>query len=325
MADRIFRALVRLFPFDFRADHGRDLEQTLREQHREAQREGGARALARLWLDVARDTLTTAPREHVAILKQDVGYALRSLRRAPVFALSAVLTLALGLSAMAGMFAIADAIMFRPLPVDRPEQLISISHRTGAPGLSFPDLQDYRARTPALADAIGYGMRPTSLTVDGASERISILLVTDNYFSMLGVGPAAGRLIAPNEGRARGDAPVVVLAYAVLAVPLRRGSSGRRTDGADERPIRSRSSAWRRAVSHTESLVRIAAYVPAWMIDALLRLPPRTLSVFDDRSARRFRVFGRLRADVSIDEARAALAVTHRIVGSRLPFDPQGR
>jgi hypothetical protein len=86
-ADRIFRALVRLFPFDFRSDHGRDLEQTLREQHREAQREGGAGALARLWLDVARDTLTTAPREHIAILKQDVGYALRGLRRAPIVVL----------------------------------------------------------------------------------------------------------------------------------------------------------------------------------------------------------------------------------------------
>ncbi len=112
---------------------------------------------------MARDTLTTAPREHVAILKQDVGYALRSLRRAPVFALSAVLTLAVGLSAMAGMFAIADAVMFRPLPVDRPEQLISISNRTGAPGLSFPDLQDYRRQTPVLADAVGYQARPTSL------------------------------------------------------------------------------------------------------------------------------------------------------------------
>ena len=91
-ADRIFRALVRLFPFDFRSDHGRDLEQTLREQHRDAQREGGLAAFVRLWLDVARDVLTTAPREHAAILKQDVGYALRSLRRAPVFAASAVLT-----------------------------------------------------------------------------------------------------------------------------------------------------------------------------------------------------------------------------------------
>jgi putative ABC transport system permease protein len=316
-AERIFRALVRLFPFDFRADHGHDLEQTLRAQHREA-REGGAGALLRLWLDVTRDVITTAPREHLAILRQDVGYALRGLRRAPIFALSAVLTLALGLSAMAGMFAIADAVMFRPLPVDRPEQLISISHRTGAPGLSFPDLQDYRARTPALADAIGYGMRPTSLTVDGGSERISILLVTDNYFSMLGVGPSIGRLIGPNEGRARGDAPVVVLAYeywqsrfggdpAVVGRTVRMNGRSFTVIGVAPRGFR------------TDSLVRIAAYVPAWMIEAFSDHSAHNLSVLGDRSARRFRVLGRLRADVSIDQARAALAVTTSSLAREYP------
>ena len=83
-ADRIFRGVVRLFPFDFRSDHGPDFEQTMRTQHREARREGSIGALVRLWFDIARDVFTTAPREHLAILPQDVGYALRALRRAPV-------------------------------------------------------------------------------------------------------------------------------------------------------------------------------------------------------------------------------------------------
>jgi predicted permease len=316
------RALVRLFPFDFRSDHGRDLEQTLRDQHREARQEGSLRALLGLWIDVVRDIVTTAPREHAAIVRQDVGYALRGLRRAPVFTLSAVLTLALGLSAMAGMFAIADAVMFRPLPVDRPEQLISISNRPGAPGLSFPDLQDYRGHTPALVDALGYQARPASLTVDGSSERITIHLVTDNYFSMLGVLPAAGRLIAPNEGRARGDAPVVVLAYeywqsrfggnpAVVGRTVRINGRSFAVIGVAPRGF------------HTESLVRIAAYVPAWMIDAFSDYfsasAPSAQSIFDDRSARRFRVLGRLSAGVSIDEARAALAVTTASLAREYP------
>ena len=288
------------------------MEQTLRAQHREARREGSVRELVRLWLDVARDVFTTAPREHVAILRQDVGYALRSLRRAPVFAASAVLTLAIGMSAMTGMFAIAEPIMFRQLPVEHAEQLISISHRTGAPGLSFLDIQDYRARTPALVDLIGFGVRPASLGIDGGSERIGVLCVTDNYFSMLGVAPAAGRLIAPNEGRARGDAPVVVLSYdywqsrfggdpAVVGRTLRMNGRPLTVIGVAPRGFRG-----------TESLVRVAAYVPAWMTEAFSELSSvsASASIFDDRSARRFRVLGRMRPGVSIEEARAALDVS---------------
>ena len=190
------------------------MEQTLRAQHREARRDGRVSALVRLWLDVIRDLVSTAPREHVAILWQDVGYALRALRRAPVFAVSAVLTLALGMSAMAGMFAVVNAMMFRPLAVDHPEQLISISNQAGLGHyVSYKDFQDYRAETSVLSDAIGYVPRIASLNVSGSAERITIQLVTDNYFSMLGVQPAAGRLIRPDEGRARGDAPVLVLSY----------------------------------------------------------------------------------------------------------------
>ena len=247
------------------------MEQTLREQHRDARREGSVGALLRLWLDVARDVLTTAPREHAAILKQDVGYALRSLRRAPVFAASAVLTLAIGMSAMTGMVAVLNAVMFRPLAVDHPEQLISISHQDGLNFyVSYRDFLDYRAEASVLSDAIGYVPRAASLSVDGGSERITLELVTDNYFSMLGVQPAAGRLIQPNEGRAPGDAPVLVLSYAywqsrfggdpsIIGRTIRLGRQPFTIIGVS-------SSAFR----GTESLLRVSAYVPAWMIDAFM-------------------------------------------------------
>ncbi len=298
-----------LFPFDFRADHGRDLEQTLREQHRDARREGSVGALRRLWLDVARDVLTTAPREHAAILKQDVGYALRSLRRAPVFAASAVLTLAIGMSAMTGMVAVLNAVMLRPLAVDHPEQLISISHQDGLNFyVSYRDFLDYRAEASVLSDAIGSVPRVASLSLDEGSERITLELVTDNYFSMLGVQPAAGRLIQPNEGRAPGDAPVLVLSYAywqsrfggdpsIIGRTIRLGRQPFTIIGVS-------SSAFR----GTESLLRVSAYVPAWMIDAFMSWGPQ-LKTFDDRSVRTFSVLGRLKRGVSLEQARAALNV----------------
>ena len=73
-------------PVRLPTDHGREMEQTFHAQRREAHQEGSMTALARLWLETFRDVFTTAPREHLAILRQDVGYALRALRRAPVFA-----------------------------------------------------------------------------------------------------------------------------------------------------------------------------------------------------------------------------------------------
>ena len=95
-------------------------------QHHEARREGSLAALVRLWLDVARDVFTTAPREHALILKQDVGYALRALRRAPAFAISAVLTLAIGVAANTALFSIVNVRFFKKLPIANADRLVDI-------------------------------------------------------------------------------------------------------------------------------------------------------------------------------------------------------
>jgi predicted permease len=318
-AERIFRALVRLFPFDFRADHGHDIEQTLRTQYRETKRQGGVGALARLWLDVARDVFTTAPREHLAILKQDVGYALRALRRAPAFAISAVLTLAIGMSAITGMAAVLNAVMFRPLAVDQPERLVSISNQSRLSHyVSYKDLQDYRAETSVLSDAIGYVPRVATVSMSGRSERITLELVTDNYFSMLGVQPAVGRLIQPNEGRAPGEAPVVVLSYeywqsrfngdpSIVGRSVRLGSHPFTVIGVSARSFRG-----------TESLVRVSAYVPFWMVDSFMGWFEGQ-PMFEDRSARSLTVLGRLKPGISLEQARAALVVRAARLGRDYP------
>jgi len=72
-ADRLFRALLRLLPVEFRGDYGREMAQVFHAQHREARQEGTIMTMLRLWLETLQDIATTAPREHLAILRQDVA------------------------------------------------------------------------------------------------------------------------------------------------------------------------------------------------------------------------------------------------------------
>jgi predicted permease len=212
------------------------------------------------------------------------------------------------MSAITGTFTIVNAIMLRPLPVDRPEQLVSISNRTGSPyGLSFLDLQDYRQLSAVLTDAVGYAPQVAALDAGDGSERTTIEMVTDNYFSVLGVQPAAGRLIQPNEGRAPGDAPVIVLAHRYwqsrfAGDPAIVGRSVR-LNGQPFTIIGVASPSF----GGTETLVRVAAYVPAWMFD-MFRAPTAD-SLLNDRARRTFTVLGRLQPGVSLAQARAALGV----------------
>src|SRR5262245_28329506 len=140
---RLYRALLRLLPIDFRVEHGREMEQVFTAERRDAGEAGITRAQVRLWLDAIRDVLTTAPLQHAAALRQDVSYALRTLRRAPAFTAAAVLTLAIGVSAATIIFTIINAFLFRPLPVERPGELISVA-TLGDQHIEMPHGVSYR-------------------------------------------------------------------------------------------------------------------------------------------------------------------------------------
>ena len=150
-------------------------------------------------------------------LLQDVRYALRGLRRTPGFTLVAMLTLALGIGVNSAIFGIVNAILFRPLPVERPAELVDIyghaatssAHETS----SWPNYLDYRQQTTTLSGLIAYSNFFAHASIQGSAELVVGELVTDNYFATLGVRPAMGRAFTPDEYVAPGTSPVAILSH----------------------------------------------------------------------------------------------------------------
>ena len=149
-------------------------------------------------------------------LWQDVRYSLRMLRKRPGFTLVAVITLALGIGANAAIFSLVNAALLRPLPVAEPGQIVSlnnVSDRRMFPVFSYPNYRDFRDRNQVFSGLIGYNFSPLSLSHDGINERLWGYVVTGNYFNVLGVNAALGRMISPDDDQLPGAHPVSVISY----------------------------------------------------------------------------------------------------------------
>ena len=153
-------------------------------------------------------------------LLQDLRYALRTLRKSPLFVVVAVLSLALGIGANTAIFSLVNQLMLELLPVKHPEQLVLLKseghhygNNTGSNAISYPMYQDFRDRNQVFAGMFcKYGMR-LSLTTEGRTELVSAELVSGNYFPVLGVHAAAGRVFTASDDLIQGGHPLVVLSY----------------------------------------------------------------------------------------------------------------
>ena len=151
----------------------------------------------------------------------DLRLAIRGLRRSPLFAIVATLSLALGIGANTAIFTLMDQILLRKLPVKDPERLVMLyqqgAHNGSNMGTrmhSYPVYQDLQQRADPLAEVICRRLAPASVSIDNQTERVSAELVSGNYFTMLGVKPAIGRVFSSEEDdRVYGGHPVVVLSY----------------------------------------------------------------------------------------------------------------
>lgn len=150
-------------------------------------------------------------------LLQDLRYALRTLRRSPGFTLVAALTLALGIGVNSSVFSVVNAILLRPLPVERPGELVDIYGRAATSSShdthSYPNYLSYREQTRTLSGLAGYSNFFAHLTAGGVSDMVVGELVTEEYFRVLGVPLLRGRGFGPDEYVAPGASPVAVISH----------------------------------------------------------------------------------------------------------------
>src|SRR5262245_21580041 len=151
----------------------------------------------------------------------DLKLAVRGLFRNPLFSIVAILSLALGIGANTAIFTLIDQILLRKLPVVAPEQLVMLYQQgphsgsnMGSRMHSYPIYQDYQARAEPLAEVLCRRLIEASVSVDNQTERVQGEMVSGNFFTMLGVKPAIGRVFNSQEDdQVYQGHPVVVLAY----------------------------------------------------------------------------------------------------------------
>ncbi|MBV8820249.1 MAG: ABC transporter permease [Acidobacteriaceae bacterium] len=161
---------------------------------------------------------------------QDLRFALRTMRRSPLFAAVAILSLALGIGANTAIFTLMDQLMLRALPIKNPEQLVMLyqegTHNGSNMGYrmhSYPMYQDLQQKAAPFSEVLCRRLVSASLSVDRQTERVQAELVSGNYFTMLGVKPAIGRVFnSQQDDRVYGGHPVVVLDYDYWATRFSR-------------------------------------------------------------------------------------------------------
>jgi hypothetical protein len=148
-------------------------------------------------------------------LWQDLRYGARMLMKKPGFTIVAVLTLALGIGANTAIFSVVDAVLLRPLPFPHPGQIVlARDDLTGRQledvGMSVDELRDFQERSDVFEEISAVWPVDANLTGSDRPERIELLAVSPNYFSLLGASAQLGRVFGPQD-RALGFAEGVVI------------------------------------------------------------------------------------------------------------------
>jgi putative ABC transport system permease protein len=212
-AERLFKSLLRLFPADFRGDFGDQMTATFSDQRRDVLASGGRLRGLRLWFDTVAGILATAPREHLDMLRSDVTFALRSLRRQPGFTVVAVVALAIGIGANTAVFTIVNGVLLESFPYKDPSRLVVLFERLpdapGKFGFSPPDFEIVRDLARSYSGFAAYRTLGYELAGTTTPQRINGARISPGLTSVLGVAPALGRALTDDDDRQNAQVAIV--------------------------------------------------------------------------------------------------------------------
>ncbi|HWC16174.1 MAG TPA: ABC transporter permease, partial [Terriglobales bacterium] len=256
-------------------------------------------------------------------LKSDVLYGLRMLRKSSAFTVVAVLTLALGIGANTTIFSLVNWLLLRPMPVTHPEQISVLAYRQRHSDtqnqFSIPDYRIIRSQTGNLfSDVAAYQIGLDGFSVNNRADRLMTYYVTGNFFRMLNMQPALGRLFLPDEGENVDSDPVIVLGY-----PYWQKRFGGRSDivgqkvSLDGKPFTVVGVAPKDFYG-PYPILEAQAYLPLGM--NVVEGTPRDF--MENRGMRQVVLMARLREGITLEQASASLAVIGQHLGADFPeFD----
>jgi predicted permease len=258
---------------------------------------------------------------------QDLRAAIKRMIKSPGFTALAVVALAVGIGANTAIFSLINGALLRTLPgVQDPNTLITLDRTQNGKvqyNFGYPDYLDYRDHSKSLAGLAAHCGTPLSFA-NSVAERLRGDLVSGNYFSVLGVKPAFGRLIDPDDNITPGGHPVAVLSYGLWIRAFGGASDvvgrGMKLNGYDFTII----GVAARDFTGTQTGASFDVWIPLMMqVEAM----PRTMgrNWFNDRSAGWLGLFGRLKPRASLEQAQAELATIAGGLEQSYPDTDAGR
>ena len=307
---RFYRLLLHLYPTSFRNEYGGEMCGVLARRLRDT----SAMGLPALWIGVLFEVLFNALAVHADVLRQDLRYTTRALRRTPGFAATAVLVVALGIGANTAAFSLADQVLLRPLPFPHPEQLVKLWQTE--PGYSRLELSpanyaDWKKMSHSFAAMGAYNRNEANLVGQGEPVRIDIAMVDRDVLPMLEVQPLLGRVFSPAEDR-EGAGGTLLLSYGLW----------QRRFGGDPQ------------VLGRQVLLNDERYTVIGVMPRTFYFPNRDIQLwtairlkaenYGDRNDNWLEAVGRLRPGVNVAQALSEMAVVTAQLERQYPKENEG-